>query len=773
MKALVKIIIFVLVLLALAAICLIIWYVGPLISIGARQPFESETVRWVLIGLVILAWVARRLWVLWKAKRTNAQFMDGLLKRPPKTAAAPSASEEEVARLNQRFEEAIGVLKEVRLSAAGKRIRPRDLLSLSGRQYLYQLPWYIFIGPPGSGKTTALVHSGLQFPLAEKLGTHEIRGVGGTRNCDWWFTDEAVLIDTAGRFATQESNREIDSAAWMGFLELLKKSRPRQPINGVILTVSTSDLLQQSPREREAQAQNVRARLQELHEKLQISLPIYVLVTKADLLAGFTEFFGMLSKEERAQVWGVTFPYETRDGAAARMPDFVIEFAALERRLLDRVMERMQSERGMDERSSVFAFPQQFETLRAPLEDYLTRVFVSSRYEQPPLLRGVYFTSGTQEGSPIDRVMGSLARAFSIERKLMPAQGGSGRSFFITRLLHDVIFSEQGLAGTNLRLERRRAYLRWAAYGIAGVLFLGAALLWTISYSNNRAYVAEVRARIPKVQELIDRAAGSLSTNVVEVLPVLNVVHDVAVNADVAGGGAPWSMGFGLYQGSKLSAAAEAAYRRALRDLFLPRLSLRVEEQLRSANANNLEFAYEALKAYLMLNDSAHFDPIALKAWITLDWDRTLPRDVSEEDRKQLLGHLDALLERGAAASPRPADTNLVASVRNMLVRYPLAQRVYSRLRREGVGDQIPDFSLVKVAGPGAASVFTRVSGQPLTKGVPGLYTYDGYYSAFRKASDRVANQLADEEPWVLADQAGGMRSRLDDLAGRGRLIDD
>ena len=65
-----------------------------------------------------------------------------------------------------------------------------------GGQALYQLPWYAIIGPPGAGKTTALFNSGLRFPLAERHGAEPVRGVGGTRNCDWWFTEKAVLLDT-------------------------------------------------------------------------------------------------------------------------------------------------------------------------------------------------------------------------------------------------------------------------------------------------------------------------------------------------------------------------------------------------------------------------------------------------------------------------------------------------------------------------------------------------------------------------------------------------
>ena len=57
----------------------------------------------------------------------------------------------------------------------------------------------MFVGPPGAGKTTALLNCGLKFPLADAAVTPvRVKGVGGTRNCDWWFTDDAVLIDTAG-----------------------------------------------------------------------------------------------------------------------------------------------------------------------------------------------------------------------------------------------------------------------------------------------------------------------------------------------------------------------------------------------------------------------------------------------------------------------------------------------------------------------------------------------------------------------------------------------
>ncbi|XQF94196.1 hypothetical protein ACOBV9_18305 (plasmid) [Pseudoalteromonas espejiana] len=96
---------------------------------------------------------------------------------------------EEITTLKTRMNEAIDLLKDVKLFK-GKNI--------------YQLPWYIMIGPPGAGKTTVIHNSGLDYPLKDKLGVDLVHGVGGTRNCDWWFTNKAVLIDTAGRYTTQK-----------------------------------------------------------------------------------------------------------------------------------------------------------------------------------------------------------------------------------------------------------------------------------------------------------------------------------------------------------------------------------------------------------------------------------------------------------------------------------------------------------------------------------------------------------------------------------------
>src|SRR5690606_33324309 len=138
----------------------------------------------------------------------------------------------------------------------------------------------VIIGPPGAGKTTVLANSGLDFPLARQFGKEALRGVGGTRHCDWWFTDRAILLDTAGRYTTQDSDAQADAAGRIAFLKLLRRFRSRQPINGVILAISAMDLITAGEAERERHIQAIRARLAELGQTLGIDVPVYLLVTK-------------------------------------------------------------------------------------------------------------------------------------------------------------------------------------------------------------------------------------------------------------------------------------------------------------------------------------------------------------------------------------------------------------------------------------------------------------------------------------------------------------
>src|SRR5262249_46455324 len=154
---------------------------------------------------------------------------------------------------------------------------------------------------------------------------------------------------------------------------------------------------------------------------------------------------------------------------------------------------RMEAERDVQRRGLIFGFPRQIAGMRRPLLEFATEAFGASAFEQGVLLRGVYFTSGTQEGTPIDRMLGALARTFGLGVRSVGTQGSRGKAFFIQRLLMDVIFHESGLAGVNRRVEMRQALIQAGTYiGIAAVTILGV-LAFALSYKTNSAYLGEVQ----------------------------------------------------------------------------------------------------------------------------------------------------------------------------------------------------------------------------------------------------------------------------------------
>src|SRR3954447_972149 len=267
----------------LGSIAALIFLVGPLISIHGYYPLQTVIGREIAI-LVVGALFASVMSFQWRRrKKAAAKIAEGI--------AASDKPEDDSGVLKDKMKDALATLK---TASGGK------------GDFLYDLPWYLLIGPPGSGKTTALVNSGLKFPLSSGATPAAIAGVGGTRYCDWWFTEDTVLIDTAGRYTTQDSDAKTDKQSWLAFLDLLKKNRPRQPINGVMVAISLEDLMTLPPAEIAAHATAIRSRLLEVHDRLKVDFPVYALFTKGDLIAGFMEYFVSLSDSGRRQVWGAT-----------------------------------------------------------------------------------------------------------------------------------------------------------------------------------------------------------------------------------------------------------------------------------------------------------------------------------------------------------------------------------------------------------------------------------------------------------------------------------
>jgi type VI secretion system protein ImpL len=735
--------------LGVIALFLLIWYVGPLFAFGEARPLESVAARCWAIGLILVFFLLRFLLARWRAGRMNERIA-GML-RSTLSASPAGGDNGQVDILRGRFAEALGVLRKARFEDT----RPTFWGRIARRgRYVYELPWYVIIGAPGVGKTTALLNSGLSFPLAKQIGAAAIRGAGGTRHCDWWFTNEAVFIDTAGRYTTHETDAVADKAEWQGFLGLLKKNRSRQPINGVLVMLAVSDLLGLAQGGCQTYAATLRQRLDELRSDLGMSFPVYLMVNKCDLLLGFDEYFSALDRSGRAQVWGFTLPlapsgkYEFEPGA------LTTELDLLQTRIAAGLVDTLQAEPDLSRRELIYAFPQQFDALAAILKEIAADLLGTSRFSGSPFLRGLYFTSATQEGAPFDRIVHALGQGFQMQRPRQAAVAGAGKAYFLQELLSQVVFAEAHIAGSDRRAERRSYAWHVGAYAFSALALCGAALAWTASYRNNLTYIAEVDQKAGKMEDALANLPQRNDANVNALLPVLDMAADLPDSAafDVDRPALRWR--FGLYQGNKLKAGASPLYRQLLTRRFGPTMKTALEQWLRTVDIGDMELSYEILKAYLMMHDPKHFSEGEFVDFVKALWgtESTLAR------------HVQALIELDALTPDTPRDDSLVNATRARLTQYTTSQRVYHRLTRLLQENQLPEFSVASEVGEQAGQVFVLKSGRSLTSGVPSLYTYRGYHELFAPKIENALNLIGKDESWVLG-VAGSGRDAMRNIA--------
>src|SRR6185436_7089882 len=449
----------------------------------------------------------------------------------------------EIQALQSEFGKAVSALKSSKI-ARGK----SDALGV--------LPWYVIIGPPGACKSTALSKSGLQFPYLS-AGGRGVKGVAGTRNCEWWLTNEAVILDTAGRYTTEDNDRD----EWLAFLDMLARNRPRRPLNGLLVAVSVGDFVDLDEEGSAALGQRIRERMDEVMTRLKVVLPVYVLFTKCDLLAGFVETFGELGKNERGQIWGFTLPVAEGRAPGERFAEL---FDELSTQVSTWSLDRLAKARRLEDRERIFQFPAQFDALRGNLSEFIQTVFAANVYQDTPLLRGVYFTSGTQEGRPIDRVMRAMASAFGLQGAVPEAEAAvqDPKSYFLRDVFGKVIFKDQSLAVRSASASRRDLLVQ-RVYTFGG-LALAALLivLPAVSFFRNLSLVHSTRDLVAGLKGKL----GSSTATLKALTPLRARLEELLATRTE---GPPLTMRFGMWQGDSVLEELRPFYGTTVRDLVV------------------------------------------------------------------------------------------------------------------------------------------------------------------------------------------------------------
>jgi type VI secretion system protein ImpL len=694
---------------------------------------------------VALAWVgfaAIHLLKILKARRSQEEI-DRALKAQGEAQARSARPDQrgEVAEIRAELDKALQAIKSSKAARGG-------------RNALAVLPWYMIIGPPGGGKSTALLASELKFPyLSSKRGG--VRGVGGTRNCEWWLTNKAVLLDTAGRYMGGEEDHD----EWLSFLDLLARTRPRRPLNGLILALPITDVAAESEEGAAELGRQMRQRIDEVLSRLHMVLPVYVMLTKCDLLPGFVETFRTLLKNERGQIWGVTLPIAELHDSEALFAERLDELlAAVEERCYARLTDELQ----LASRERIFEFPQQLEACKKTLVSFVEGLCEENVYQKDsPILRGVYLTSGTHEGRVIDRVMAHMVEAFGI-RSMTPVveEKPEAKSYFLRDVFLRVIFPDQNIAFQGRVRQRRDLVRRWAAAGLAAAAAAIAFGLLVQSFTSNRELVMSSSDLVQRVAESVNAAGARRAP-----LTVLEPLRQrYLLLQEYARDGAPWSMRLGLYRGAILLPDVRRLYGESTRRLLIDREFEKDVDDLESfvkrfeasgASPTRTEYGrfYDVLKLHLLLTQPrGPSEPLGKgeQAWvgraIASRWSSRSLSDPtpSEVVESNAAAYAQLLAEDPSLALPRHQE--LVRRSRRVLARLPQSVLALQKLAADFDGKDY-DVTLASILDAPVPALRSDTK-------VQGAFTRRAYEEVVKSL---LANPASLVETWVVAiDGAAG-----------------
>lgn len=402
----------------------IILLIAGIVFGGAILLGKSLEMAAVVFGMILAVWLLfiliRKLIVRYRAKK---QVQRVIQKENAIVDAELGKSPKQLLRgLKKDWNKAVKTLKSSHLKLKG--------------DPLYVLPWYMVFGKPRSGKSTALRNASLLSPAME-LSNHED---GSTLNLEWWLYDQAIVIDTAGRYAVPDVDKR-DRKEWTSLLSMLSRHKQKEPLNGVVLVVSAERLLNCTEEELMEEGQQIRSGINELMERLEAQMPVYLMITKCDLVDQFSNWCKYLPEDSLEQVMGYLFEDEAGDIHTALDKAFD--------EVLGRIKELrlLMMERSDNPDDSLIELPLNLERMRKGLQAFARTALKDNLYQETPRFRGLYFSSSQQTEKEHDD------------------DGLKNNGIFLHHLFTKVMPPDRGILSTLPSAERLRRAVR--NYGVS------------------------------------------------------------------------------------------------------------------------------------------------------------------------------------------------------------------------------------------------------------------------------------------------------------------
>jgi type VI protein secretion system component VasK len=674
--------------LAVTLLGYIVWNYGPLLHIGEQQPFAAMSNR--LISLVALAF----LWGL-----TNIR-----------TELNPFKTHHHFDIQNQ-----IKIISH-KLKEVQKQIKKDQKKGYNQQPTTH---WHLVIGPCHSGKTN-LLNSALDTDQDRNLVT-------ATQDCAIWQTADNVYIELGEHFLPNHNEPDACRLLFQEFLKLC--DRLDIQFHNIVVAIAINQVM----------TNTVDVDITRTHQMLTVliaqnpRLPISIVFTKCDQMAGFTAFFCDLPMDERDQYCGIRLPFGLT--ASALKKTINTHLQQLNRRFHDRLLSRLQEESHLMQRSSMHDFPYQFELFCTRSLHFLNELLPDCDLN----VTGLFFTSSQQTGFSINHLTSQLAEVFCLQKHAQVELYTQQTPYFTTELCQHLLpsFAE---SATHFLRPRQKMNPLFIPIIITSILGLGIYHLYSsdihrIELASNalkNAQVANTQSAVAIAQKLtaLESSIKLLDGNSTKIGHFVRPGHP-----------------------HKLINQARAQYDNLVKHEFVNALdhTLQLKLQLltQEASHDHLADLYDTLKITLLLqrpeladtqtlslnqsdkNKRSTRDPLnqQIFSWFAAEWQRTI---ADNNLRQMLLTSLSAALRDPLLTLP--SDPALVDKARQILTSSTPDNIIYTILENENR------------KAPLIISDST-IASEPIK--INALYTRTAYRHIIREQIPTLCEKFA-EGDWVL-----------------------
>jgi type VI secretion system protein ImpL len=724
--------------------CYVVWWVGPLIAIGPYFPLGDVWVRQVIIALVLC-------WALWPFV---AIFFSWIFRHARAPIPQRKKKTVQLDRVSARFHDAMLTLQHTDL--ASQKTRWQRWRQRRKRQYIDAKPWFLVMGPSGCGKTSIIYESGEKFLLSEQYGLAQTTDIGPTQDCNWWLTDRAVYIDTAGEWILLHGQSEAAGTARQKLFSMIRKHRRYPGVDGIILCLDVEMLLHASLTERKSLADTLRLRILEVASTFQADIAVYLFLNNIDKLPGGKTFLSLMNDDLLAEGLGISMTHNEQGqnnfaADAERYHEFLSGISRY-------VLEILHDSPNMEMRHQLLLFTESLGAIQKPLFGLFEQMFPSTPIGYTGCLRQFWLGS-TQNLTPWEALYYPSSTSAVEDR---PA----GSMYFPA--LSQAI-TERGVLHSSGPMPLRNRLLAFSKYA-AVTLGLGIILLLlAMRYFWEYDYIGYATARFDETRRIVRD------------IPLTNQVNDNLVaayeqlgyiNTHYLESSPPLLTPY--FEHRLLNQAMLETYHRHLNKVFWPAVENYIANELKKDTQSFDIDNYDTLKIYLMLAQSDNRSPQDLVQWFMARWESFAPQGYTQNDRKLFSYHLSELFSRSSTAAPKAKlNDELIREARIKAMKTPIHIRVVNRIQDMPLPARIENITLADAAGSSVTLMLRRKSPSTVTDmAIPAFYTRASYHDVVNPQLQEASETMINEEKWVLSDGKSSV-SKVSLLAAAQKLSDE